>query len=73
MKRKKMKIPKYIEKKLDRRARLATDLMIVDAELTEWINKNHIEAEACDYCTGVEMYANPYSSVERVKEAIRKK
>ena len=68
-----MKIPKYIEQKLDRRARLATDLMTVDFELTEWIDKNNIEVEACDYCTGCEMYVNPYESVARIKEAIKKK
>lgn len=68
-----MKIPKCIEKLLDRRAKLAADLMTVDGELTEWIDENHIEVEACDYCTGCEMYVNPYESVARVKEAIRKR
>ena len=67
-----MKIPKYIEKKIDRRAKLASDLNSVDSELTKWLDNNKIEVETYDYCTGVEMYANPYASAERIKEAIRR-
>lgn len=65
-----MKLPKYIERLLDRRARLAIDLMAVDYKITEFINKYNIEVESYDYCTGVEIYANPYDSARRVKEAI---
>lgn len=68
-----MKIPKYIEKLLDRRAKLAADLNSVDVKITEYICKHEIEVEIYDYASGVEMYANPYASVERVKEAIRNK
>lgn len=68
-----MKMPKYIEQKLDRRAKLAMELMNIDSELTEWIEKNAIVVEDYDYCTGIEMYANPYASVDRIKEAIRRK
>lgn len=68
-----MKIPKYIDKLLDRRARLASDLMDVDLRITKFIEKNGIEVEDYDYCTGVEMYANPYSSADRVRKAILQK
>ena len=29
--------------------------------------------EDCDWLTGVEIYAHPYSSAERIKEAIKNK
>lgn len=65
-----MKIPKYIDKLLDRRANLASLLNSVDCEITKWIDKNDIEAESCDYATGCEMYANPYASADRIRKAI---
>lgn len=68
-----MKIPKYIEQLLDRRARLAADLNSVDCISTKWIEDNAIVVEDYDYNTGVEMYANPYASVRRIKDAIAKK
>ena len=68
-----MKIPKYIEKLLDRRAKIGNELLEIDWKITEFINKYEIEAEDYDYCTGVEMYSNPYASARRVKEAIRNK
>ena len=66
-----MWLPKRIEKLIDRRAKLAADLMDVDYELSEWIDKHEINVEECDYRTGVEIYTNPYSCANRVKEAIR--
>ena len=68
-----MKIPKRIEKMIDRRARIASDLNAIDSELAEWIEDNKIEVQEYDYCSGVEMYANPYASAERIKQAIERK
>ena len=68
-----MKIPKYIEGLLDRRARLAADLNSVDYKITKWIEDNAIAVEEYDYNTGVEMYANPYASAKRIKDAIARK
>lgn len=68
-----MKIPKYINKLLDRRARLAEDLNSVDCMITNWITDNNIDVEEYDYNTGVEMYANPYASADRIREAIKNK
>lgn len=68
-----MKIPKYIDKLIERRAKLAEDLNSADHLLTEFIVKNKIDAEEYDYSTGVEMYANPCASAERIREAIRNK
>ena len=68
-----MKIPKYIDELLDRRAKLAELLNSVDCEVTKWIDKHGIEVEDYDYATGYEMYANPYVSADRVREAIKNK
>lgn len=68
-----MKIPKYIDYLLDRRAKLAESLNSVDYELTKWIDKKGIEVESCDYATGCEMYVNPDASADRVREAIKNK
>lgn len=65
-----MWLPKRIEKLIDRRAKLAADLMDADYELSEWIDKHEILVEECDYRTGCEIYTNPYASARRIKEAI---
>ncbi len=65
-----MKIPKYIEQALNRRTKLAVQLDEADMVIFEFITKNDIDVESCDYAGGVEMYANPYDSAERIREAI---
>ena len=67
-----MKIPKYVQKLIDRRCKLASQLAEVCWKLDEWLDKNHIECETCDTHTGVEIYCNPYSSKNRIMEAINK-
>lgn len=70
-----MKIPKYIEDMISRRATYAAKLMDVDYELSQWLEKNGVAEllEDYDYRTGVEIYSNPYASADRVREAIRSK
>lgn len=65
-----MWLPKRIEKLIDRRARLAAELMNADYELSNWIDKHGIPVEDYDYRTGVELYTNPYASARRIKEAV---
>lgn len=65
-----MKIPKYIEQALKRREKAAWTLMSADYIITNYIEKHNIEVEPYDYATGVEMYANPKSSADRVRKAI---
>lgn len=67
-----MKIPKYIEKAIDRRIRLAQDLNSVCRIVDDFIIKHHIDDELdyCDFLTGVEIYGNPAASGRRVKQAI---
>lgn len=69
----KMKIPKYIEALCYRRAKLAEDLNSVDIKLSEWLEKNNIPVEECDYRSGCEMYVNPDASAQRVLKAIQNK
>lgn len=67
-----MKCPKYIDKLIDRRARLAGELLTTDYTLSEWIDKNGIEIEPKDYFGGCEVYCNPYDCAKRVRQAIAK-
>lgn len=65
-----MKVPKSIEKLILRRAKLVNSLQIVNYELDEWLDKNGVDVKPCDYRGGVEIYENPYESIERVIKAI---
>lgn len=65
-----MKIPKYVDKLIDRRANLAMRLMETSAELDEWLDKNNIP-KGLDYtCTGCMIYAEPYAAAECVRHDI---
>ena len=70
-----MKLTKKMENLLNKRARLATELDNICKEIDNYIVTNNLQddIEDCDWLTGVEIYAHPYSSVERIKEAIRNK
>lgn len=67
-----MKIPKKIEKLIERRARLADDLTHADNELTAWLDKKGLidKVEEYDIITGCEMYVNPYASADRIRDVI---
>lgn len=65
-----MKIPKYVEKLIARRCRLAKELNSTDVELSHFLERNGIEVEEYDIYGGCEMYANPDGSGERIREAI---
>lgn len=68
-----MKIPKYIEKLIEKRARLAALLNHADYKLAEWLEKNGVVVEECDIHGGCEMYVNPWDSARRVEQAIKDK
>lgn len=54
-----MKIPKYVDKLIDRRKNLAMRLMEVSNELDDWLDKNNIP-KGDDYtCTGCMIYIEP--------------
>lgn len=65
-----MKIPKYIDQALNLRTKSAVQLNKADTVIADFIIKNDIAVESYDYCSGVEMYANPYDSEDRIREAI---
>ena len=65
-----MKIPKYIQKLIDRRCKLADQLAEVSYDLDVWLDKHNIECETCDTHTGVEIYCNPCSSKQRIINCI---
>ncbi|MDE6908270.1 MAG: hypothetical protein K2P21_08945 [Lachnospiraceae bacterium] len=66
-------IPKYIEKLINRRAGLAVLLNHADAKLAEWLEKKGVDVEEYDIYGGCEIYANPWGSADRIKQAIRDK
>lgn len=68
-----MKIPKYIETLIYKRMKLAETLNYVDYKLSKWLDEHEIPVDSSDYKTGVEMYANPCESAERIKQAIEEK
>lgn len=68
-----MKIPKYVEKFINRRANLASQFCEVDNKLSKWIENNNIELDSEDYYGGVESLMNPWDSARRVEQAIKDK
>ena len=68
-----MKIPKYVQKLIDRRSKLSVKLAEVCYDLDMWLDKHNIECEMYDTHTGVEIYCNPQESKNRVMEAILNK
>lgn len=68
-----MKIPKYIEKIIEQRCKLAFELNSKDFELSEWLEKNEIEVSTDDIFGGCEMYVNPSDSANRIRKAIERK
>ena len=71
--KRKMKIPKYIDKLLDKRIKAANTFMDADYELSHWIDQHEIEIETCDTYGGVDSICNPEASAARIREAIRNK
>lgn len=47
-----MKIPKYVQKLIDRRCKIADELAEVCYDLDMWLDKHNIECEMCDTHTG---------------------
>lgn len=68
-----MKVPIYIKKLIERRARLAACLNYTDHKLGDWLEKNCIDVEEYDVYGGCEMYVNPQSSADRIIQAIENK
>ena len=68
-----MKIPKYIEYKIDLRARLAQRFWELGLEIDEFCDKNEVEIDSACGCSGVETICNPKETAKYIKDAIRNK
>lgn len=68
------KIPKYVEKLLERRERLALELMGVSTELDKYCKR--IGIPECDegacLCSDVRIYIQPWNAKKVTREAIEK-
>jgi len=65
-----MKIPKYIDKLLKRRTKLAEQLAIVGTNLDEWLEKNGIPINNDYTLTGCMIYCEPATAEKCVREDI---
>lgn len=72
-----MVIPKKIEKLLDKRAKIAIELMDLNAKLDQWLESKGADFTDTDICdsvtTGCMIYAEPYAASSNVKEYIKNK
>lgn len=68
-----MKIPKYVDRLLKRRTKLAEQLNSVSYELDEWLENNGIPT-GNDYTrTGCMIYCEPYTAEGHVRDDILSK
>ena len=65
-----MKIPKYIDKLLTQRTKLAIKLDNTCRKIDAWIIANNIDVDSSCCGTGVEIYAFPVTAEEEVRRAI---
>lgn len=65
-----MRIPKYIDEALRKRANAAFRFLQHDVVVSEFIEKHNIDVNFEDYGGGVESILNPYESENVVREAI---
>ena len=65
-----MKIPKYVERLIDRRTRLAWELIKVSSELDGWLEKNDIPTGTDYTMTGCMLYCEPSTAGDLVKRDI---
>lgn len=72
-----MKIPKNIQKLIDKREQLAIDLMDTESKLDQWLEKNGADFNDPDLTdctiTGCMIYAEPWTAKELVMNYIREK
>lgn len=67
-----MRIPKYVERLIKRRERLAWDLLEVSCKLDEWLKKNGISTVTDYTTTGCMIYCEPSASSNLVRQDILK-
>ncbi len=65
-----MKIPKYVEKLIERRRKLAYELIEVDAELDDWLEKHNIPLSGDYTASGCMIYCKPDTAAQNVRNDI---
>ena len=65
-----MKIPKYIDETLRKRANAAYKFVDYDCIVSDFVENNGIELDPTHYGLGCESLLNPDSSANAVREAI---
>lgn len=70
-----MKIPKYIDKLIERRMKLAFELMDVSAQLDNWLEKNDFDlVKMTEYTiTGCMIYCEPDVAASNLRQDILNK
>ena len=68
-----MKIPKYIDELLDRRARCAESFIECDSKIAEWLENNNIDVSPDDIRTGACSLVEPWGSIDAIRRCIEEK
>lgn len=70
-----MKIPKYIDRLIERRMKLAYELMDISSQLDNWLEKNGFDlSEMSDYTiTGCMIYCEPDAAASNLRQDILNK
>lgn len=68
-----MKIPKYVERLIQRRERLAWELTAVSSDLDAWLERNNISTGTDYTSTGCMIYCEPSTAAKLVREDILNK
>lgn len=65
-----MKIPKYIDDLLERRAKAAMDFIAADVKISAWLDQHNIVVSADDINTGALSLCEPYNSIDNIRNCI---
>lgn len=70
-----MNIPKYVDKLIEKRMKLALELINVSSQLDDWLEKNEFDLiEMSDYTlTGCMIYCEPGAAASNVRRDILNK
>ncbi|MBE5898235.1 MAG: hypothetical protein E7279_01375 [Lachnospiraceae bacterium] len=67
-----MKVPKQIHEKLERRAELAIEIMVLTTDIDNWLEKNNIDVSDEYKTSSCLIYLEPQNVVDEIEERIKK-
>jgi len=67
-----MRIPKYVDELLEKRAKYAEKFKCCDTKISDWLEKNNITVSRDDIATGCMSLCEPLTSIDNIRECIRK-